>query len=201
MIGYLSGVILSMDDQTVLVDVNGVGYEVFVGNTAAVRPGEVGGRIVLWIVTYVREDQITLFGFKEMMSKQVFNILIGITGIGPKLAMSVLSSLSPAELVEAVTVGDLRVLRGVPGVGKKMAERMVLELKDKLGALLKEADWSTTTGGENLAVWRDLSDALVGLGFSEQDIRNVIKSLKTEFGGSPPELSQLIKLGLQKINA
>ena len=199
MIGYLSGVVLSMDEQTVLLNVNGVGYEVFVGNTASAAPGQVGEKAELWIVTYVREDQITLFGFKEAMSKTVFNILVSINGIGPKLAMAVLSTLSPSELVEAITVSDLRVLRGVPGVGKKMAERMILELKDKLAGLLKEADWATTTGGESLAVWRDLTEALTGLGFSDHKSRNVIKLLKSESDGQSPDINQLLKLALQKI--
>jgi len=199
MIGYLSGSIISLGDQAILLEVNGVGYEIFLGNVRAIAPGEIGAKAALWIHTYVREDQITLFGFKDTTTKKVFTILIGVSGIGPKLAMSVIASLSSAELVDAVTMGNTRVLQGVSGVGKKMAERLVVELKDKLAGLVKEAGWSETTGGAEIAVWRDLSDALAGLGFPEQKVRNVIHLIKPDFEGKSLEINQLLKLALQKI--
>lgn len=199
LIGYLSGVILHKDEQTLLLNVNGVGYEVFLGDVAAVSPGAVDDELSLYCYTYVREDQITLYGFKDLLSKTAFNILIAVNGIGPKLAMAVISRLSPAELVEAVTTGDLRVLRSVPGVGKKMAERMILELKDKLAGMLKTADWTISADGAHLAVWQDLAEALGGLGFSDTDIQNVITLLKPEFDGAKPQINELLKLALQKI--
>jgi Holliday junction DNA helicase RuvA len=200
MIGYLSGKILSTDEQSLLLDVNGVGYEIFVGNPSDGGFGNTGDELVLWIHTHVREDQISLFGFRDPLQKKIFHILNGITGIGPKLAMSATSQLQPAELVEAVTMGNTKVLRSIPGVGKKMAERMVLELKDKLSTLLKGAAWAQAeVPSGDLAVWNDFHDALSGLGFSDQQIRNVIKLLRKDFEGQQPEINQLLKLGLQKI--
>jgi len=198
-IGYLSGKILSKDEDTVLLNVSGVGYQVFLGDTTSFGPGEPGSALELFVHTYVREDQITLFGFKDKIAKQIFHVLIGINGVGPKMAMAMLARLSPAELVNAVTLGDIRVLRSVPGVGKKMADRLVLELKDKLAGVVKEASWKDDGTGGDLALWSDLSEALSGLGFSDQSIRNVIKSLKPELGGETPDINQLLKLALQKI--
>lgn len=197
MIGHLSGKLLSEDEQTIILDVNGVGYELFVG--AAKEIGKVGEAASVWVYTYVREDQITLFGFKEKLQKKIFLVLTGINGIGPKLAMAVLSQLSPGELVDAVTVGNTRVLRGVSGVGPKMAERMVLELKDKLGGVVKTHEWAQAGSSEDTATWRELNEALAGLGFSDQQIRNVIRLLRKELKGETPDINQLLKLALQKI--
>ena len=200
MIGYLQGTILSLDETSVVVLTNRVGYEVFVGNVATAAPGAVGDEVSLWIYTYVREDQITLFGFAEALQKKVFLVLLAITGIGPKLAMAVVSFLSPGELVEAVTMADVRVLQSVPGVGKKMANRMILELKDKLAALVVTGQLVTSAEqSADLATWHDLGDALSGLGFSDQKIRNVIKLLRTEFGEQTPQINELLKVALQKI--
>lgn len=199
MIGHLSGKLIHQDEQTLLIDVSGVGYEVFVGNASDAKIGEVGATVSVWVYTYVREDQITLFGFKEQVQKKIFLVLTGINGIGPKLAMAVLSQLSPGELVDAVTLGNTKTLRGVSGVGPKMADRMVLELKDKLSGFVKAHEWAAAAGGEDLVVWRELTEALSGLGFSDTQVRNVIKLLRKELDGPAPDINQLLKLALQKI--
>jgi len=199
LIGYLSGKILGREEQTILLDVSGVGYEVFLGDVAAFGPGAIGEPLAVYIHTYVREDQIALFGFRDQVAKRLFHILIGINGVGPKLAMALLARLSPAELVSAVTMSEVRVLRSVPGVGKKVADRLILELKDKLGDLMREALVLDTKSHKDLAVWSDLNEALSGLGFSDQDIRNVIKSMKSEQDGTTPDINQLLKTALQKI--
>ncbi len=199
MIGHLSGKLIHQDEHTLLIDVGGVGYEVFVGNASEMKIGETGKMVSVWVYTYVREDQITLFGFKEQIQKKIFLILTGINGIGPKLAMAVLSQLSPPELVDAVTLGNTKVLRGVSGVGPKMADRMVLELKDKLGGVVKSHEWAGAASGDDLVVWRELTEALTGLGFSDTQVRGVIKLLRAELGSSTPDINQLLKLALQKI--
>ena len=198
MIGYLRGKILAQEEQAILIDVGGVGYECFVGNPEEVKLGGIGEEVAVWVHTYVREDQITLFGFRESIQKQIFLILIGISGIGPKLALSVVRQLSPGELAEAVTLGNTKVLRGIPGVGPKMADRMVLELKGKLAAFIKEREWAAEGDG-SIVIWRELSEALSGLGFSDQKIRNVIKLLRSELSGEIPEINQVLKLALQRI--
>jgi Holliday junction DNA helicase RuvA len=201
MIGYLTGKILTQDDTTLLIDVNGVGYEVFVGSAREMKIGDVGEKVSVWVHTHVREDQLTLFGFREELQKRMFQVLIGINGIGPKLALSVLCQLSPVELVDAVTMGNTKMLRGVPGVGPKMADRMVLELKDKLGSVVKMHEWAGADQGSaaGTETWRELTEALAGLGFGDQQIRNVIRLLREELDGRTPEINELLKLALQKI--
>ena len=200
MIGRLSGTLIHQDEQSILIDVGGVGYQVFVGDTREQNMGEIGKPILLWIHTHVREDQITLFGFRESLQKKIFLILTGINGIGPKLAMAVVCQLAPHELVDAVNLGNTKRLRGISGVGPKMADRMVLELKDKLAAMVKVSEWTQmSAGGDKAVVWGELSQALAGLGFGDQKIRNVIKLLRVDLDDPSPEINQLLKLALQKI--
>lgn len=198
MIGYLKGKILTQIDSAVILEVAGVGYEVWVGEA---KVGEVGELVEFWIHTHVREDQLALFGFKDPLQKRIFLILLGITGIGPKVALAATSALEPAELVDAVTVGNTSVLRTIPGVGKKMADRMVLELRDKLGSLVKQATWSEVANqsGRDVGAWNDLQEALSGLGFGDVQIRNVIRLLRQELEGRSPEINELLKLALQRI--
>ncbi len=198
MIGYLKGKVLTQLDSAVILDVAGVGYEVWVGEA---KVGEVGETAEFWIHTHVREDQLALFGFKDPLQKRIFLILLGITGIGPKVALAATSALEPAELVDAVTVGNTTVLRTIPGVGKKMADRMVLELRDKLGSLVKQAAWSEAANqsGREAGAWNDLQEALSGLGFGDVQIRNVIRLLRQELEGRSPEINELLKLALQRI--
>ena len=197
MIGYLKGTLIHVEEQTVIVEVAGVGYEVYVGG-AVDQLGQPGSSVTLWVHTHVREDALSLFGFREAIQKKIFLILTGITGIGPKLAMSVIGQLSPGELVDAVTVGNTRLLRGVPGVGPKMADRMVLELKDKLAAFIKKHQWAASADGSAL-VWQELTQALGGLGFSDSDIRNVLKLLRKTYKDQTPDINELLKTALQKI--
>ncbi len=198
MIGYLKGKILAQVDGAVILDVAGVGYEVWVGEA---KVGEPGAEAEFWIHTHVREDQLALFGFKDPLQKRIFLILLGITGIGPKVAMAATSALEPGELVDAVTVGNTTVLRTIPGVGKKMADRMVLELRDKLGSLVKQATWSeaANSSAREAGVWSDLQEALSGLGFADVQIRNVIRLLRQELEGHAPVINELLKLALQRI--
>ncbi len=198
MIGYLSGKVLSAEDNMLLLETGGVGYEIFVGGVGPSFRDKVGGAVSVWIYTYVREDQITLFGFKEALLKKIFTILIGINGVGPKLAMAVVCQLSPSEFVDAVTMGNTKLLRSISGIGPKMADRMVLELKDKLAAFVKTFEWAGQDVGQT-SVWRDLGEALTGLGFSDQKIRNVITLLRKENGGADLQINQLLKQALQKI--
>lgn len=201
MIGYLKGTILQVSEVSLILEVGGVGYEVLTGGPAESDPGPVGAKLELWIHTHVREDQITLFGFRDILAKKIFIILTGITGIGPKLALAATTMLPPAELVDAITFGNTNTLRGIPGVGKKMADRMILELKDKLAPIIKHAEWreAAADGNASLVVWNELNDALSGLGFADVQIRNVIKLLRTELKGKQPEINEQLKLALQRI--
>lgn len=133
MIGRLTGTVEHEDAEgTVLLDVGGVGYEVSVPAGAVMKARSDGGLVTLWIHTHVREDALVLFGFATPGDRVVFRTLLGIASVGPKTALSLLSSVSGADLARAVQTKDTTTLRKVPGVGAKTAERLVLELRDKL---------------------------------------------------------------------
>jgi Holliday junction DNA helicase RuvA len=137
MIGRLKGHIVSESaDGVVVIDVSGVGYEVLVALGCLGRaPKDAEGRVTLLVHTNVREDAITLFGFADAFEREVFRLLNSVNGVGPKIAIGILGVLPPSELSAAIARADIKRLQSAPGVGKKLAERLVLELKDKLGGL------------------------------------------------------------------
>ncbi len=134
MIGRLTGRIEGIEADRCLVDVGGVGY-VVMASTRTLGALEPGGEHRLWIETLVREDAITLYGFLQAAEREWFRILTGVQGVGPKVALGILSALAPADLVAAIQAGDRTMLTRAPGVGQKLAIRMVTELRDKVGAL------------------------------------------------------------------
>jgi Holliday junction DNA helicase RuvA len=131
-IGYLRGRLLDKQPNRILLDVAGVGYDVAVPLSTFYGLGENGNEIVLRIHTHVREDALALYGFATPLEQQLFERLIGVSGIGPKVGLAVLSGIEPLDLIGAIERGDLARLTAIPGVGKKTAERIVLELKDRL---------------------------------------------------------------------
>jgi len=135
MISYLRGTLLEKHPNQIVVDVNGVGYELTIPVSTFSSLPETGHEVRLRVHTHVREDALALFGFGTSAEKAVFEKLIGVTGIGPKLAVTVLSGLDAKELVAAIRGGQIEALVRIPGVGKKTAERMVVELRDKLDML------------------------------------------------------------------
>lgn len=160
MIAHLRGKLLSKTPQTAVVEAGGVGYEVTISiPTFTALPGE-GNEVSLLIYTHVREDALALFGFTTATEKRLFEKLLSISGIGPKLAVTVLSGLPPERLIAAIQGQDHPTLTRIPGVGKKTAERIVLELKDKLQEF-------SPAGGTNAAspVSEDVLSALVNLGY------------------------------------
>lgn len=135
MIAFLRGQVLDKRPNLIIVDVHGVGYEVHVPLSTYYEIGESGTEVSLRIHTHVREDALLLFGFLTTLEQQLFERLIAISGIGPKLGIAVLSGIEPRELIVAVQRGDVARLTGIPGIGRKTAERIVLELKDRLAQL------------------------------------------------------------------
>ena len=132
MIAHLSGTLLEKQVPRLIVDVGGVGYELLVPLSTFYSVGECGASVKLRVHTHVREDALQLFGFATALELLLFERLIGISGIGPKLGLAVLSGIEPADLIRAIRMGDLARLTGIPGVGKKTAERIVIELRDRL---------------------------------------------------------------------
>ncbi len=179
MIAMVSGVVAHREAGAVVVEVGGVGYLVHVADPGAVPP--VGQDVVLHTSLQVREDSMTLYGFRDRAGLALFDLLLSASGVGPKLALACLATMPPGILVAAIASGDLAVLTQVPGVGRKVAQRMVLELKDKVGASeldvdLIEVGEPAVSGGVRATV----TEALVGLGYAGGEVRRALDGLDGE---------------------
>jgi Holliday junction DNA helicase RuvA len=189
-IGRLTGRVAAQEtDGAVVIDVGGVGYEVAVpvGTMGRVRPDE-AGRVTLCIHTHVREDALTLFGFADEGERAAFRALLGVSNVGPKIAVAVLGALPAAELATAIARQDLAAMKGIPGVGRKIAERLLLELRDKLHHVLA----TVPGGGPSPAPARRgseaeerLRSALTGMGFKPSEADHVLTSLGERVGSAP----------------
>lgn len=202
MIAHLRGTLLEKTPRSVVVENHGVGYEVSVPlSTFYALPDE--GEVALHVHTNVREDAITLFGFHTRVEKAVFLLLVSVSGIGPRLAINVLSGIGPGELLEAIAGGDAARLRAIPGVGKKTAERIALELKDRAETLLSEDG----TGGRAEALVgppgdrggaKDAVSALVNLGYPPRSAKQAVE--KAGRGVDGANLEELIREALRLLS-
>ena len=165
MIAHLRGRISEKHPNRVIVDVNGVGYDVFVPLSTFYGLGDAGTDTALRIHTHVREDALLLYGFATLLEQEIFERLIGVSGIGPKVALAVLSGIEPQELIRAIERGDIARLTSIPGVGKKTSERIVLELKDRLPRAQAAAALQGDAGPAPSALQDDVLSALVNLGY------------------------------------
>ena len=173
MIGRLTGTLLEKNPPQILIDVGGVAYEVDVPMSTFYNLPESGGRVTLFTHLVVREDAHLLYGFGTESERRAFRLLTRISGIGAKIALSVLSGLSVAELSQAITLQDSGRLTRIPGIGKKTAERILLEMKDKLGA-----DLTSSVGVHRAApASSDILNALVALGYSDKAAVAAVKDL------------------------
>jgi Holliday junction DNA helicase RuvA len=170
-IAFLRGKLLEKEPSRLVIDVNGVGYEVFVPLTTFTSSPNAGSDVAVEIHTHVREDTIALFGFSSRQERRVFERLISISGIGPKLAITILSGGSVEGLVGAIRHGDLARLTSIPGVGKKTAERIVMELKDKLQEFAAEAP--------KPVVETDVVSALQNLGYPQAIAEGAVRRALT----------------------
>ncbi len=179
MIAMLTGNIAYKSPDHLIVDVNGVGYRVMIPfSTYYELPEE--GKISLHIHTSVREDAIQLYGFRTRTEKSFFQLLISVSGIGPKLARDILSNIQPPQLAAALMQGDLHKLSAIPGIGKKTAERLVVELRDKAGKLDAGAASSAEANGRNIpetGLLDDVASALQNLGYKDVQVRKVLADL------------------------
>lgn len=173
MIASLSGRLLEKSPDRLVVDVHGIGYEVFVSLQAFTRLPSAGEPVDLRIHTHLREDAIQLYGFIDEGERESFRHLLGVAGIGPKLALSVLSGIPPSEFWRAVRDGDLARLVSIPGVGRKTAERLVLELKDKSLSTATRAN--TLTGDNGGPLREDAIGALIGLGYKRAEAERAVE--------------------------
>lgn len=171
MIGRITGTLLEKTPPVVCIDVGGVGYEIDVPMSTLYNLPETGAKITLYTHLAVREDAHTLFGFATAAERAAFRLLIKVTGIGARTALAVLSGMTVEELASAITQQESGRLTRVPGIGKKTAERLLLELRGKLGADLGHTPGSPSAGRE------DITNALISLGYSNNESQSALKNL------------------------
>jgi Holliday junction DNA helicase RuvA len=194
-IAHLRGRIFTKHPSRVVVDVNGVGYDVFVPLSTYYGLGDAGAEVSLKIHTHVREDALTLYGFATALEQELFERLISVSGIGPKVALSVLSGIEPNELIRAVELKDVTRLTSIPGVGKKTAERIVLELTGRLPVSRAGTAAAEETPSGPAGVRDDVLSALVNLGYhrplAEQAVAAAVKTAPD--GGFERTLKQALR--------
>jgi holliday junction DNA helicase RuvA len=195
MIGYLSGKLSHKTPDYIIIDVNGVGYCVQVPLSTFYDLPVAGESVHLNIHTHVREDALQLFGFKTLAEKEMFLHLISITGVGPRLAVNILSGITPDGLRSAVLQQDHRRLKGIPGVGKKIAERIALELRDKLKLRPVGEEIVLSPAGFN-DVFADACSALLNLGYRGIEAEKALRKAGASLGDQP-SLESLLKEALR----
>ena len=191
MIAWLCGDVVSIESSFVVVNVGGVGYKVSVPVSVLAAISGVGATLTLHVHTTVREDDIALYGFLDNRALKLFELLIAVTGIGPKVALSMLSSLELDEIVRAVSADDTRTLIRVPGLGMKTAQRLILELRDKVQTMawtnkLNAVAGDTPPQPEKIDVCADVVDGLVNLGFNRNEARRMAERAIQDLGEDTP---------------
>jgi Holliday junction DNA helicase RuvA len=199
MIAYLSGKLFEKEANLIIVDVSGIGYEVNIPLSTFYDLGEIGEDVALRIYTHVREDVFQLFGFKTIRERELFLLLISVSGIGPKSAITALSGMSADEIIGAIRQNNLARLNSIPGVGKKTAERLVIELRDKIGKLsalsseeMKSEGIPQVSGDD---VYEDAISALVNLGYQRNAAEKALKQAVQE--GTEMSVQKLLRKSLQ----
>ncbi len=198
MIAYLSGKLLEKQANTVILDVGGVGYEVSIPLSTFYELGEVGSHVSLRIYTHVREDAIQLFGFKTNRERDLYLRLLSVQGIGAKSGITMLSGMSADEIIMAIRTDDLARLTSIPGVGRKTAERLVIELRDKVGELATSGSSPLDATRATLpadAVFEDALSALVNLGYQRVAAEKAVKQAAQE--GTEMSVQKLLRRALQ----
>jgi Holliday junction DNA helicase RuvA len=175
MIAHLRGTLLSKRPNQAIVEAHGVGYDVAISVPTFSEMPAAGAEVALHIHTHVREDALSLYGFQRLSEKQLFEKLLTVSGIGPKLAITILSGMPAEEMVGAIRGGDLARLTRIPGIGKKTAERMVLELRDKLPSATDTAEKSASMASP---VEEDVISALVNLGYQRAAAEKAMQSVR-----------------------
>ncbi len=179
MIASLKGVLSHKSIDTIIVDVHGIGYNVAVPLSTFYKLPDTGSRVDLVIHTHIAQDAVKLFGFLDRSEKDIFQLLISVSGIGPRLAVNILSGISPEDLSGAISGEDLDKLVGIPGVGKKTAERMIFELKDKIVKLVPGTPFTGTPG---TMLKEEALSALINLGYKNTTAKDSINRVIEETG-------------------
>jgi len=196
MIAKLRGAVDAIGEDTVVIDVNGVGYLVHASSRTLSQLPAVGQTVSLFIETQVREDAITLFGFAKSEDQRWFRLLTTVQGVGAKVALSILTALSPAELSAAVAHQDKTALARANGVGPKLAQRIVIELKDKVGAILPDFEVAPAAAAAPGSALADAVSALVNLGYRPAEASAAVSAARAKVGEAG--LDDLIKAALKE---
>ena len=197
MIAHIQGSLYFKSPEHLIIDVDGIGYQVHVPLTTFYELPDVGNTVALHIHTHVREDALQLYGFQAQEEKALFIRLMGVAGIGPRLAVNILSGISPAELAESLLQGDLARLISIPGVGRKTAERIMVEMRDKLPALAADRDIALSVKNAAAeAVIEDAISALINLGYKKGLAQRAIDQAQQRLQGEM-NLERLLKESLR----
>jgi Holliday junction DNA helicase RuvA len=192
MISSISGVIKAVNPNAVVVDVGGVGMLIQVPNRVATTL-KVGSAANFYTYLVVREDALNLFGFLELIDRDFFELLLSVTGIGPKVAQAILSGSDSSSIATAISSGNLKTLESFPGLGKKGAQRLVLELKDRVTA------FASSNANSNLSISNQVENALQGLGYSAKDAANMVNQVLESFKGKDLSSAEILKLALKQV--
>ena len=199
MIAHIQGRLHFKSPENLIIDVDGIGYQVHVPLTTFYELPDIGNTVALHIHTHVREDALQLYGFQAQEEKALFIRLMGVAGIGPRLAVNILSGISPAELAECLGQGDLARLISIPGVGRKTAERIMVEMRDKLPALAADRDIALSVkSAADEAVMNDAVSALVNLGYKKGVAQRAIDGARQRLEGEI-NLESLLKESLRTL--
>ncbi len=192
MIARLAGIVLEKQPDRVVLDVRGVGYLVSISFQTYQELPAAAAEAALWIHTHVREDALSLFGFATEKERRLFEMLIGVSGVGPKLALTLLSGIPAAELVAALARGDAKRLTSVPGIGRKTADRLALELREKAEKLHTPTDPLSGIDPE------DVVSALVNFGYKKSEADRAVEGISRR--GAPPEFADFLKEALSALS-
>lgn len=196
MIAQINGKLVFKTTGSVVIDVGGIGYEVFIPLSTFYKLPEPNETVTLKTHTFIKEDSIQLYGFLSQLEKELFQMLIGVAGIGPKLARNILSGMSPESLISSIAAGDLVGIRAMPGIGKKTAERLIVELKDTVGTLAEFHPGEAVEAG----LHDDVVSALNNMGYKTAQAKQALTRVKQELGEGA-DFEQLFKAALKRLSS
>ncbi len=197
MIASLRGTLIAKSPTEVLLEVNGVGYQVAIPLSTHERLGPVRSELTLLTYLHVREDALLLFGFATEEERSLFRLLISVTGIGPRVALGILSGIPVPELRQHIAQGNLGAMTGIPGVGRKLAERLIVELREKIGGTVHGGETALSAGGTGQTIRSEALLALTSLGYQRAAAEKAIRAAAAESEGEELTVEGLIKRALR----
>jgi holliday junction DNA helicase RuvA len=201
MIASLTGILKAKSPTEILIDVHGVGYSLHIPLSTYEKLGDVGSSISLLTYFHIREDAMQLFGFSSEEERKLFKLLISVSGVGPKIAQGILSGMNVEELKSHLSSGNAAALTTIPGVGKKTADRLIVELRDKVGKTATEFELVSPSSATSNQVRNEALQALISLGYNQQIAEKSIRLVLKELEGTTLSIEDLIKRALRHTNS